>query len=1191
MRRFASLKQVPAETRRLLRDRFSRYLPSRYGSSVRPGKGGTLVLADEILLHLMLNLRFEFGNDFQRVRAEYESAIAQSSVEPALDDLLKRGWFRVAWGRISAPVGIAKTAEAVPVGTMAAFVTLLQKRFERTCLISGSARSNPELRDVVAAIDARTLEPLAIGCQSPEWVAARLWDRRLPDAADLSVAVRLWVDRWKQLGSPSLVPANLWEEAAASAFRETALKVLESDEGLVGWNEMRTGILNERALVHGMAVSDLDGSVPSVPITMVDRSLWLEDNRIQREVMEVFETCNDIFGLVRLLFMDVEHAEHAPAPHVLAGKLFALAAERPALLLEIIFRVRSRPVLIADLLLNPATSALACVLIGQWQSGFGAWDREVSARDDKTTKGMVFADAVSVVGFFLEQGSISSEEVASLLRWAYAAVDSGSGNDADGNAHSMLSTLRNEFAGQSDEMLRGLAASLMTSMPGEGLGTPAFAAALDIIKVGQLAGSMDTTPIVEAYIGSVAAGQYALSPNKLSVGGAAYLFEIVEHASPDLRRRFLYPVDMRARLATFVANRSLHQIPAELVRSIRAHVRILCRAITGRTDAPPEDLINTLIATIHAGALSHEEKGRIDAFSAQYETAPFRVIDRPIAADLGEALRAIVGDHQDRLLLAILEIDEPMVLAQLLPFAPRELRARIEQRVATLTPSEAGAVYSLTAAQARIEALLSAGLADEAARFIDAEQGLKTLGKVGGRELTRLRAELRLKLLRRDWTGIASTEKPTTLPSGEVQAATETLLFFKGLAALMNPVGDREAAEHMFAQLHARRPDVMAYAANLFAARISRLLPGNLFGRLHGAEVTRGRRVLADAEQSMLRIKPVTDFDSEIFICNKALILLALGEPELAYELLTSLHPTLLQASVAAYTGIALARMGRVPEALAALNHAATTFGDTDVLVAAREHIQEGRSFAAIANIQLVDDPVTRVKAALFDLQRMDPTRQAMVLHPESQRFGALATSHVRAAAASVISLVPTMKVIELDSREDDINALLRELLAGRLVLLGWSVADQSKGGFTAKGNPGLRDLVLNKDGTTLAVIEAVVCDRPLTQEWSQRELTSHFQKLPGYSTCTLFFHITYSYVDDPASVLAHLEKAAQRASSGFSFRSIEPIPAIDAQPPGFIARYQGDFGEIEVVFLVLNLQQRKQRDAAKTAAKTNPRN
>ena len=40
----------------------------------------------------------------------------------------------------------------------------------------------------------------------------------------------------------------------------------------------------------------------------------------------------------------------------------------------------------------------------------------------------------------------------------------------------------------------------------------------------------------------------------------------------------------------------------------------------------------------------------------------------------------------------------------------------------------------------------------------------------------------------------------------------------------------------------------------------------------------------------------------------------------------------------------------------------------------------------------------------------------------------------------------------------------------------------------------------------------------------------------------------------------------------------------------GLIARYRGEFGEVKVVFLVLNLGLRDQKAAAKAAADSNPR-
>ena len=1189
MRRFSSLKQVPAETRSLLRDRFARYLPLRHSTAIRTA--GTVTLADESLLHLLLSLSIDFASDVDRARAIYEAALPSNSGEPSLEDLILAGWIRVVWGRISTPFEIAQAARTAPTGTMTALATLLAKRFEQVYRLTDAAHSSADLVDVVAAIDRGELAPRNIGCLAPEWVAARLWDRPLTDFTDLSAALRVWIDRWEQLGCPSLVPGRVWTETAANAFRQAAMDVLASEPGLVDWDEMRAGILKQMALPSKQSPSSMEGYVPPVPATLVDRALWLDDHRIERAVMGTFDFCGDIFGLARLLLAEVQAEDHAPAPRKIASKLFASAIERPELLLIVLTSVRWSPLLLADMLLYPTTSALACLLIGQWKSVSGAWDRELSTRDDQTTKAIAFADAVSVMGDFLEQGSVPPEEVASLLSWIHQSARPGFTDDL-GNSESMLATLRGELVSQSPETLRKMIAALTASMPQSGLGTSTFAAALDIIDAGKLAGIIDPTPLVTAFIESVAAGPYTLSANRVSVSGAVSLLELAMRTPPELRRRFLFPVDIKARIAAAVAaDENIYTVTDTIARSIRVHIRILSRAAVGSMETAPDDLVDALIAAVHAGALKHDEKGRVAAFSARYESAPFLgPPERPIASDLGAALAALAEPHRERLLSVILEIDEPIVLAQLLPFVPHAARGRFEHRITELTPSEAGAIHSLTEAQARIEVLLSAGLADAAARFMEAERDLKPLGTVPGRVMTRLRATLRLQLLRRDWTAIANTEPPSDLSPGEQPSAVETINFYKAAAALINPDGDRHLAERMFAQLQRRRPDVAAYATNLLAARISLLLGDDLFGQLHDAALIRGRQVLAEAEHMMLQVRAIGDSDSEIFTCNKALLLLALGQPEQANELLTSLHPLRLRDRAAAYAAVALARMGRVREAMASLDQAEQALGRTDVLEAARAHIQSGKAFAAIANLSSEDDPVRRVKAALFDLQQMDPIQQATVLQPQSD-LAAFVTGYVRLAAGSLVSLVPMMKDVKIDSCEDDLSAHFRELLAAGFRFVGWSVPDQSKGGFTDKGNPGERDLLLQKNSSTLAVIEAVVCNRPVTQEWSRQELTSHFQKLLAYSTCSLFFHLTYSYVENSASILTYLRQAAEHdAPAGFAFRSCEYIPFTDSQPVGFTALYAGQFGDVKVVFLVLDMSQYAQKEAAKTAANNNPR-
>jgi hypothetical protein len=238
------------------------------------------------------------------------------------------------------------------------------------------------------------------------------------------------------------------------------------------------------------------------------------------------------------------------------------------------------------------------------------------------------------------------------------------------------------------------------------------------------------------------------------------------------------------------------------------------------------------------------------------------------------------------------------------------------------------------------------------------------------------------------------------------------------------------------------------------------------------------------------------------------------------------------------------------------------------------------------------DDLLPRIKAALLALPQLDPIRQVSAFNPEAASLESFLTGHIRATGSSVVSLVSAMKSIRLDSREDDVTVLIREILAARLHVVGWSVSDQSRGGFTAKGGPGERDLEIKKDNTTLAIGEAVVCDRPISNQWTRDELTSHFQKLLAYGICQVYFHLTYLYVRNQSLIIDYLKQTTEKdVPAGFLFVDIIDLPFTDSRPPGFVATYKSAAGDLKVVFLVLDLLQEVQKDAAVTAAHSNPRN
>jgi putative ABC transport system substrate-binding protein len=56
-------------------------------------------------------------------------------------------------------------------------------------------------------------------------------------------------------------------------------------------------------------------------------------------------------------------------------------------------------------------------------------------------------------------------------------------------------------------------------------------------------------------------------------------------------------------------------IEDETARSLRAHVRVLSRAVSGLQESSADELIDALIRAVRVGAVKHDEKGRVGAFA------------------------------------------------------------------------------------------------------------------------------------------------------------------------------------------------------------------------------------------------------------------------------------------------------------------------------------------------------------------------------------------------------------------------------------------------------------------------------------------------------------------------------------------------------------------------------------------------
>jgi hypothetical protein len=1185
MPRFPSFKFVPSETRQILRDRFARKLRVlRHIRFVDPDLDAT---PDQLALRLLGGIRISSNAEWPRAAIAYAAA-APSGSEPAdLQALANSGWLRRIWGRVAIAQNLRLAALRAPVGAMDAFKVLVSGIHGQVYEASAASRLDPELADLVDDIEAGRRKPSQMVAQTPEWIAARLWEVCLAKEATPDSALRRWVDLWGLLQQPLLVAGVVWGSGDAEAFRDAAIRVVASEPALGGWTETRELYVQQAALAQNVAATRARSQFPATPDTLVDRALWTERQMVEASAYGSMDDCADVFGLVRLLLAEVDAEDNSPAPHPMAAQIIDLAIERAEIFIDLLFQVRAKPRLLADLVIHPPSAGLACLLIAQWRSPGSGWERGLAERDHQISQADAFADAVAILAEHLRAGKTKTGEAAALLNWLHDRSGPDYIDDVIG-ADSLMAALRRELANCPSSTLLEMAASLDGPNLRRGLGAPEFATVLDLSDLGGIEDEVDADTVVAAYAQSITAGEYSLSAHRVGAAGAAALARMGGR-TPALRTHFLYPLEVRARLVAAAPGDNEFSLADSIGRSIRAHIRILCRAIVGGTHDVPADLFDALVAAVRAGALEHKEKGRVAAFAPRFENRiGGYVSDRPLAADLASALAFVDRPLQEALLAAVLETDEPLILAQLLSKSPPNLRADIERRITALAPFDAGAIHSLPEMQARIDELLTAGAANAAASYMTAELGLKTLGKPAGRELVRFQNQLRLDFLREDWPAIAATADPNFAAPLEQASAVETLRQFRGLAALMGPTPNPAEAKALFADLFAKRPS-LAFATNWFAAEISELLQTDLFGLLKGDKIRKGQQAIAEVER-MTALLPAGSAD-QAMECNRALLLLALGEPDQALAVLSTVTLARLQDTSAAYRAIALARLGRRSEATAALDVAEHTFGRASVLAAARAHIASGAPFLSVPDVSVYDDLVGNIASAIARFRTMNPSDQARVLQRRGDPFEALLVDYVRAAADAVVSLVPMMKGVKIDAIEDDLSAFIQHLLAARVQFLGWSVGDQSKGGYSANSNAGERDLLVTWGGSVLALIEAVVCAKPLTHDAMKADLESHFQKLLGYGNPRVFFHLTYAYIEDKIGLMRFLETSAETASPpGFIFLGREPIPHDDSRPPGFVARYSADFGEVKVVFLVLNLGQQRQREAARAAGATKMR-
>ena len=1177
MTHFSSLSTAPAETRRTLRQRFHRCIPSTYVHPMEPR--GSSKVTDEIFLQLLLNLTFDFNAELKRARAFYCNSRGPGSAEASFDDLIDKGWIQLIWGRISIPTDVAVEARNSLPESMNSYIALSEQRFSSSYVWSPEVTKNTELTNLVNRINSGDLSIDDISCQTPSWVAARLWDRTYLLAAKPSHALRLWVDRWKLLGSPDMEIARAWNEQALTAFRESVICVLAEDSCLCSFEDFRNDLIKRVALTGRQDIKSIDEYIPRLPATLIERALWLRDLSIERLVDENYLQLEEYAHLISLLEEEIADAEYSSAPHPTYVRLVNMGLERAPMFSILLMHAQRNPSLIVELLLHPPTSAVACLLIAQWQSPTSAWDRTFLDRENQANKLIAFSDAVSILRYHVTERGVDPREASGLLRWLHHKIRS-SGEGQKANFEEMLARLTTELVRLPQEIMCNVIETLLEDPNSRGLETGNFHAALNAISMGGLADRVDPTGLVEGYVSSYSKDEGLLSAAGITPRMAVILHTLAERTSETLYNKFLSPVDITKRLnARTEENQFI--VAHDIGQAVRTHIRVLCRVVLGLSGSPPRAIWDALVSAVRAGAVTDFDNGRVAAFSPNFGARSFfESQDRPIAADIAGVLRTAAEADTSPLMNVLLETDEPTVLAQLLTYCPVAIQRRIRARIAEITPDDAAPTCSLDEVQVRIDALLTAGLAEVAGKYIEDERGLRTRGEVPGRISVRFRQSLRVMLLKEDWRGINGAELPGDLSPGELQSARETLSFYQAVAALNNPAADRSRAVELFSRLHERSGDVAAYAINLFLAQIGKLLGDGQFEILEDHRTAEAENVLIEGEVNVRRIQGLEKSDADIYMCYRSLLLLALQRATEAHEILGSIDSMQIKDTALAFDSVAMTRMGRQSEAVVMLNEAVRAFGETPQLRAAKSYIETGSGRFHLFGITPDDQLVPSTREAFVRLKQMDPLQQAQVLKLWDPAFEGLVTDIIVSAATSVENLVPAMRNLILDLREDDITALIRELLTGHLEVLGWQVADHSREGWSSRGNSGEPDLVLRSGSTTLSVVEAVVCKDAIRDD----NLRAHFHKVFGYSSCSINFLLTYTF-RDALETMRRLRNIAESCPpDGFQCKDIVDAASVESAPRRFHAIYSSGARSVRMVFLVVDLKQDDRKRAAKSA-------
>ena len=320
MELFPSLGYSLFAARSVLRVRFDRNLQRLI--ILRTRQNNAPSLKDEEILGVLIDTSVRHNDELTVFHEHYEKCRVAADVElPPFEEGVARGWFRIIWGRVLSSRQLRDFLRYKTPKYHELLLEILSWLWQSRFIIKDES-NKAGVGDLLERIRSAHDDNWEIDARSPEWIAARLWDRA-PDTD-----IKNWMAQWKLLGQPDIAIGRVWEEATAGMFRKACITAITGAD-LPTWNQLdplRGALLAETGDIR--TSSGADRTNP--PEHLLGKYLWLE--RPMLGYHNDMDDADDLMALVSILARDVPLQTYGPAPSLDVVALVDLAAKHPHVL-------------------------------------------------------------------------------------------------------------------------------------------------------------------------------------------------------------------------------------------------------------------------------------------------------------------------------------------------------------------------------------------------------------------------------------------------------------------------------------------------------------------------------------------------------------------------------------------------------------------------------------------------------------------------------------------------------------------------------------------------------------------------------------------------------------------------------------------------------------------------------------------